>query len=64
MKKHKALPLEIFARSQSICFLANADDNRQRRHRIADHQDQARSYHRILAESDEPSSAQARFYQE
>ena len=55
---------DLFALSQSIRFLANAEDDRQVRRRIADLQDQARNYRRMLAESDDPSSARARFYLE
>jgi phage host-nuclease inhibitor protein Gam len=52
------------ALSNSIRFLAQAEDVRQVRRRIADLQDQARNYRRMYAESDDHSSARARFYQD
>ena len=55
---------DLFALSQSIRFLANAEDDRQVRRRIADLQRPGSNYRRMLAESDDPSSARARFYQE
>jgi hypothetical protein len=54
----------IFELSQSICFVSKAEDDRQLRRRIAELQDQSRSYRRMLAECDDPNSARARFYQD
>lgn len=53
---------DIVALSQSIRFLAEAEDIRQVRQRIADLQDQARNYRRMHAEADDLNSARARFY--
>lgn len=50
--------------SESIRFHARAEDGRQVRRRIAELQDQARNYRRMYAESDDPNSARARFYQD
>jgi hypothetical protein len=55
---------DIFALSQSIRFLAKAEDDRQVRRRIADLQDQARNFRRLHAESDDPNGARARFYED
>ena len=54
---------DIFALSESIRFLAKAEDDRQVRRRIADLQDQARTFRRMYAESDDLHSARAQFYQ-
>jgi hypothetical protein len=54
---------DIFALSDSIRFLAKAEDVRQVRLRIANLHDQARNYGTMFAESDDnPTSARARFY--
>jgi hypothetical protein len=55
---------DIFDLSQSIRFVAKADDDRQVRRRVAELQDQARNFRRMFAESDDPNSARARFYQD
>jgi len=55
---------DIFDLSQSIRFVAKADDDRQVRRRVAELQDQARNFQRMFAESDDPNSARARFYQD
>jgi hypothetical protein len=55
---------DIFDLSQSIRFVAKTEDDRQVRRRIAELQDQARNYRRMFAESDDPNSARARFYQD
>jgi hypothetical protein len=55
---------DIFDLSQSIRFVSKAEDDRQVRRRIAELQDQARNYRRMYAESDDPNSARARFYQD
>ena len=55
---------DIFVLSESIRFHARAEDGRQVRRRIAELQDQARNYRRMFAESDDPNSARARFYQD
>ena len=54
---------DIFALSESIRFLAKAEDDRQVRRRIADLQDQARTLRRMYAESDDLNSARAQYYQ-
>ncbi len=53
----------IFALSESIRFMAKAEDDRQVCRRIADLQDQARNFRRMYAESDDLNSARAQFYQ-
>jgi len=53
---------DILALSQSIRFLAKAEDDRQVRRRIADLQDQARKFRRLHTESDDRNSARAQFY--
>ncbi len=48
---------DVFALSESICFLAKAEDDRQVRQRIANLQGQARNFRRMFAEADDPSRA-------
>ena len=63
-QQQTAAQRDIFDLSQSIRFVSKAEDDRQVRRRIAELQDQARNYRRMYAESDDPNSARARFYQE
>ena len=59
-----ALQGDISELSQSIRFVSKAEDDCQVRRRIAELQDQSRNFRRMLAESDDPNSARARFYQD
>jgi hypothetical protein len=54
----------IFALSESIHFLAKAEDDPQIRRRITDLQDQARNFKRMYADSDDLNSAQAQFHRD
>ena len=63
-QQQTAAQRDIFDLSQSIRFVSKAEDDRQVRRRIAELQDQARNYRRMYAESDDPNSARARFYQD